>query len=161
MMTSTPLRATTPVAMMRPVGRIASDPSAGWRLVDGTPIRLRPSSTADAEREVGYLITVPDEGGERRIGEVRLVVDGSSGCADITLEVADGWRRHGIGTMAMLALARAAAQRGLRWLRADVGAANEATLRMLQRCGFIAMPHPHDAGRTQLHLLLLPPFPGQ
>ncbi|NRF70161.1 GNAT family N-acetyltransferase [Aquincola sp. S2] len=138
-----------------------SDPGAGWRLVDGTPIRLRPLSTVDGEREFGYAIAVPDEGGERLIGEVRLVVDGSSGSADITLVIADAWQRHGIGTMALLALARAAAQRGLRWLHADVDDANQAMLRMLHRCGFIATPHPDDVNRTHLHLLLLPPFPGQ
>lgn len=114
----------------------------------------------DYEQHIGYVITVPDEGSDRIIGEACFVIDGNSGSADIALVVADAWQRHGIGTRVLLAMARAAARRGLRWLRADVAASNRDALQMLQHCGFIGTPHPDDTQRVQLHLLLLPPFPG-
>ncbi len=114
----------------------------------------------DFDHHVGCVITVPDEGGERVIGEACFMVDGNSGSADIALVVADGWQRHGIGTQALLALARAAARRGLRWLRADVPASHRACLSLLHHCGFTRTPHPEEDDLVQLHLLLLPPFPG-
>jgi acetyltransferase len=114
----------------------------------------------DYEQHVGYVITVPDEGSDRIIGEACFISDGNSGSADIALVLADAWQRHGIGTRVLLAMARAAGRRGLRWLRADVAAGNRRALHMLQRCGFISTPHPDDEDRMQLHLLLLPPFPG-
>lgn len=131
----------------------------------GTPELLSPAQLAeltevDFEHHVAYVITVPDEGGERIIGEARFMVDGNTGSADIALVVADAWHRHGIGTLALLAMARAAARRGLRWLRADVSADNRAMLTMLHHCGFTRTPHPDEADLVQLHLLLLPPFPG-
>jgi len=113
----------------------------------------------DFEHHVGFVITVPEEGGERIIGEARFMVDGSSGQADITLVVADAWQRHGIGTQALLAIARAAARRSLRWLRADVTVHNHAALNLLHHCGFTRTPHPEDDDLVQLQLLLLPPFP--
>jgi acetyltransferase len=145
-------------AALSPASRLARYGTTAMGLSDA---RLAALTDIDPEHEVGFVITVPDEGGERIVGELRFVIDGSSGCADVALVVADGWHRHGIGTRALLALVRAAARRGLRWLRADVGCANDATLRMLQHCGFTATPHPDDAALTQLHLLLVPPFPGQ
>ena len=114
----------------------------------------------DFDHHVGCVITVPDEGGERIIGEACFMFDGNSGCADIALVVADAWQRHGIGTQAVLGLARAAARRGLRWLRADVPAHDRAALSLLHHCGFTRTPHPEEEDLVQMHLLLLPPFPG-
>ena len=114
----------------------------------------------DFEHHVGYVVTVPEPGGERIIGEARFMVDGSSGSADIALVVADQWQRRHIATHAVLAMAKAASRRGLRWLRADVAADNLPMLSLLHVCGFTRRPHPHEADLVQLHLLLLPPFPG-
>lgn len=131
-------------------GKAATEPLSGFgELVD-----------LDFDQQVGYVVTMPDEGGDRIIGEACFVVDGNTGCADIAMVLADAWQRHGLGTRVLLAMARAAARRGLRWLRADVAADNRAARQMLQHCGFIGTPHPDDGGRVQLHLLLLPPFPG-
>ena len=115
----------------------------------------------DFEHHVGYVVTVPEPGGERIIGEARFMVDGSSGSADIALVVADAWHRRHIATHALLAMAKAASRRGLRWLRADVACDNQPMLSLLQRCGFIRTPHPDEADLVQLPLLLLPPFPGE
>lgn len=114
----------------------------------------------DFDHHIGFVITVPDEGSDRIIGEARFMVDGNTGSADITLVVADAWQRHGIGTQALLAMARAAARRGLRWLRCDVASSNRAALNLLHHCGFTRTPHPDEYDLVQLHLLLLPPFPG-
>lgn len=114
----------------------------------------------DFDHHVGFVMTVPDEGRDRIIGEARFMIDGTTGSADITLVVADAWQRHGIGTQALLAVARAAARRGVRWLRADVACSNRAALSLLHHCGFTRTPHPEEDGLLQLHLLLLPPFPG-
>jgi acetyltransferase len=114
----------------------------------------------DFEHHVGYVVTVPEEGGECIIGEARFMVDGSSGSADIALVVADAWHRRHIATHALLAMAKAASRRGLRWLRADVACDNQPMLSLLHRCGFTRTPHPYEADLVQLHLLLLPPFPG-
>lgn len=131
-------------------GEVATEPLSGFgELVD-----------LDFDQQVGYVITLPDEGGDRIIGEACFVVDGNTGCADIAMVLADAWQRHGIGTRVLLAMARAAARRGLRWLRADVATDNRAARQMLQHCGFIGTPHPDDGERVQMHLLLLPPFPG-
>lgn len=116
----------------------------------------------DFEHHIGYVVTVPDErGGECIIGEARFMVDGSSGSADIALVVADAWHRRHIATHALLAMAKAASRRGLRWLRADVACDNLPMLSLLHRCGFTRTPHPDEADLVQLHLLLLPPFPGR
>ena len=115
----------------------------------------------DFEHHVGYVVTLAERSGERIIGEARFMVDGSSGSADIALVVADDWHRRHIATHAVLAMAKAASRRGLRWLRADVACDNRPMLSLLQRCGFTRTPHPHEAELVQLHLLLLPPFPGE
>lgn len=126
-----------------------------------TPSQLAELTELDFEHHIGFVITVPDEGGERLIGEARFMVDGTTGSADITLVVADAWQRHGIGTRALLAMAGAAARRGLRWLRADVACQNAAALSLMHHCGFTRTPHPEEDDLEQLHLLLLPPFPGR
>lgn len=115
----------------------------------------------DFEHHVGYVVTMAEKSGERIIGEARFMVDGSSGSADIALVVADEWHRRHIATHALLAMAKAASRRGLRWLRADVACDNQPMLSLLHRCGFTRTPHPHEADLVQLHLLLLPPFPGE
>lgn len=146
------------IAALGPASRQARYGTTAAGLSDA---RLAALTDIDPDHEVGFVITVPDEGGERIVGELRFVIDGSSGSADIALVVAEGWQRLGLGTRALLALVRAASRRRLQWLRADVHCGDESTLRMLQHCGFTATPHPDDAALTQLHLLLLPPFPGQ
>lgn len=144
------------IAGLSPGSRRARFPGGGRSLPAS---RLADLSDVDFEHHIGFVITVPDEGGQRLIGEARFIVDGSSGCADIGLAIADGWQRHGLGTRAVLAMAGAAARRGLRWLRADVAEDNMPMLTTLRHCGFTRTPHPDLPGLVQLHLLLLPPFP--
>ncbi|HSW07615.1 MAG TPA: GNAT family N-acetyltransferase [Aquabacterium sp.] len=145
------------VAGLSKASRHARFPGAAEAL---SAAQLAELTELDFDHHVGFVITVPDEGGERIIGEARFMVDGNTGSADITLVVADAWQRHGIGTQALLAIARAAARRGLRWLRCDVACSNRAALTLLHHCGFTRTPHPEEDDMVQLHLLLLPPFPG-
>ena len=137
--------------------RQARFPGSGESL---SAAQLAELTELDFDHHVGFVITVPDEGSDRIIGEARFMVDGNTGSADITLVVSDAWQRHGIGIQTLLAMARAAARRGLRWLRADVACSNRATLNLLHRCGFTRTPHPDEDDLVRLHLLLLPPFPG-
>jgi acetyltransferase len=145
------------VAGLSRASRHARFPGAADKL---SPLQMAQLTEPDFDHHVGYVITVPDEGGERIIGEARFMVDGNSDSADIALVVSDAWQRHGIGTHALLVMAKAASRRKLRWLRADVAMGHHAALSMLHHCGFIRTPHPEEADLIQLHLLLLPPFPG-
>jgi acetyltransferase len=146
------------VAGLSRASRLARFPGLGDGL---SPAQLAQLTEVDFEHHVGCVITLPDEGGDRIIGEACFMIDGNSGSADTALVVADAWQRHGLGTQALLALARAAARRGLRWLRADVPAGHTPALNLLRHCGFLRSAHPEEDDLVQLHLLLLPPFPGQ
>jgi acetyltransferase len=145
------------VAGLSPATRHGRFPGSPGSL---SALQIAQLTEPDFDDHVGYVITVPDLIGERIIGEARFMVDGSEDSADIALVVADAWQRHGIGTQALLVMSKAAARRRLRWLRADVASSQHAALSMLHHCGFVRTPHPDEADLVQLHLLLLPPFPG-
>ncbi|NRF70162.1 GNAT family N-acetyltransferase [Aquincola sp. S2] len=119
-----------------------------------TATQLSELTDVDFDHHVGCAVTIVDDRGEQLVGEARYMVDGSSGTADIALVLDDAWQRRGIGTRVLLAVITSATQRGLHWLRADVGRDNTAMLSLLQRCGFAASPHPDEVELMQLHLQL-------
>ena len=79
------------------------------------------------------------------VADVRCAFDASGDGAEFGLMVAEGWRRRGLASHCMDALASAAAARGVRWLHGTVMADNLPTLAFLRRRGYYCAPCREDA----------------
>jgi len=102
----------------------------------------------------GYLALVADDGKWIvGIAEYDTAVDrpGEPRCAEIALTVADEWQRHGIGTLLVEHLVRAARSAGIRRFTADALAENRAVLRMFRDLG---LPVSWRQDGTEVHCTL-------
>jgi L-amino acid N-acyltransferase YncA len=127
--------------LVRPAG--PGDRRRIRRLFDELDVRLsqadlRRLTEADGRNEVVLALLTPE--GERLVALARASrVRGHADTAEVTVTVAADWRRCGVGTAAMHALARRAASGGLRTLVALAPASEPGAHRLLHRCGFQAV----------------------
>lgn len=101
-------------------------------------------ASIDPQRELALVVTAQRRGRELLVADARCVVDATGQDAEFALMVGAGWRRRGIGERALLALADAAAQRGLQWLYGSVLVDNLPMLALVRGCGFLGTPHRSD-----------------
>jgi RimJ/RimL family protein N-acetyltransferase len=97
----------------------------------------------DGEHHIALvLVVLPPDGEEWPVGVARLVQDPADpATAEVAFTVLDEWQGRGVGTaLAEALIARRPA--GVRRLRADVEAENEASLALLTRTGRISSSLP-------------------
>ena len=92
----------------------------------------------DHEQHVAFVMTTTQGGHERIIADARYFVskDDVGDCAEFAVVVDDCWQRRGLGTRAMETLKCTATDAGLRWMRGDVLANNQAMLALMRSCKF-------------------------
>lgn len=102
----------------------------------------------DHERHVAFVMTTTHDSHERIIADARYFVnrEGPGDSAEFAVVVDESWQRLGLGTRAMHALARTAADAGLRWLQGDVLANNRSMLALMRKCNFCCTPNLHEDG---------------
>ncbi|MCR5867451.1 GNAT family N-acetyltransferase [Aquincola sp. J276] len=90
----------------------------------------------DGSRQVAYVATLIDDGGERLVGEARYVPDADGSAAEFAISVADAWCGTGVAERLMHKLIADAADRGIGWLYGEVLETNGRMLAFMQRLGF-------------------------
>lgn len=115
-----------------------------WRFHGGvnglTHARLH-AMCSPGQAEVALVATVDGT----MLADARCVIDASGEGAEFGLMVAQGWRRQGLASRCLAALASAAAARGVLWLHGTVMADNAPTLALLRRHGYQCAPSREDA----------------
>jgi len=92
------------------------------------------------------VATVHDGACEVLVGDARFVVEGDGRDAEFAIVVTDALRRQGLGRALMLALAQAAFDAGVRWLRGEVHDDNPAMLTLMLSLGFSPTRRDEEAG---------------
>jgi acetyltransferase len=101
--------------------------TAGW---------LQQMTCVDFDRHLALVATAFDERGQERIvGEARYVRDAEGG-AEFALVIAEHLHGQGLGATLLRQLNRAADLAGVRWLRGEVLADNQAMRQLAQALGF-------------------------
>jgi acetyltransferase len=95
----------------------------------------------DYHRRFALAAFSPDGEG---IGVARFEGNSASDTAEMAVVVRPDWRRRGVGTALLLHLAEAASARGLRYLRADFLADNQAAEALIATSGLA--PPVYEAG---------------
>lgn len=115
-----------------------------WRFHGGvnglTQARLH-AMCSPGEAELALVATVDGA----IVAEVRCVLDVSGESAEFGVMVAQGWRRRGLASRCLDALASAAVTRGVLWLHGTVMADNAPMLALLRRRGYHCAPCREDA----------------
>ena len=89
-------------------------------------------------------VAVPDENREQLVGEARYVANPDGKSCDLGIMIADGWHKTGIAGLLMVALIRAARERGLERMEGLVLASNTTMLRFARGLGFEVRSMPED-----------------
>jgi RimJ/RimL family protein N-acetyltransferase len=111
------------------------------RLSDAALQRLCASEDA---RDMAYVATVPEAGGERQIGVCRYAGADSPEGAEISVAVADDWQHQGLGRLLLGRLIEYARKHGVRRLYSMDAASNHAMRRLARDVGFSERPDPDD-----------------
>lgn len=129
-----------------------------FRLRDGRTVHVHPRSTtlhAGAAAR-GFIVTRSGRRRDRVIAEACYVATPEPGHAEFRIVVAPEWRRHGLGTLLIEALCRAARRDGVKLIGGRVASASLSALEWLERCGFDSHPCADDAGWLRVHRCLPP-----
>ena len=113
-------------------------------------LRFASSKPSLSPRELDFLINVDHHDHEalvaidprtgRGVAVVRYVrVQGETGVVEIAATVADDWQGRGLGGAMIARLAQRAREEGHSVMRASVLAANNRSIAMLRRGGFVAL----------------------
>ena len=109
-----------------------------------TPDRLRGMTCVEPKRHLALVVIAHLPGHDELVADARFAVDDTGQGAEFAVMVATAWRRLYVGESAMLALQRAAAESGLRWLHGSVLVDNTPMLALMRRCGFLITPNRGD-----------------
>jgi len=101
-----------------------------------TPLMLARFTQIDYDREMAFVATLEDEGGEREIGVARYITNPDAESCEFALVVADAWQRRGLGRRMMALLIEVARSRGLREMIGHVLAENRSMLALCEALGF-------------------------
>lgn len=101
-----------------------------------TPQMLVRFTQIDYDREMAFVATVPEDGGEAEVGVARYVANPDGSSCEFALVIADGWQRRGLGRRMMEQLVDVARARGLRAMVGHVLAENRGMLTLCQKLGF-------------------------
>ncbi len=85
----------------------------------------------------GSVALVAAQGNPSEIGGFALAQIAADEAEILTLGVAEGWRRHGVGKQLLGGISRAAARAGARSLFLEVGESNAAARALYARAGFV------------------------
>jgi RimJ/RimL family protein N-acetyltransferase len=127
------------------------------------PLRELPESllrelTAVDQRSHVALVAVAEAGPARPPGEVvaeaRYVRCAQADCAELAIVVAEGWRRHGLGSFLVRRLMRQGRLAGLRRLIGDALPDNQAIAALVRSLGGRALARAEDGDTVRLHLHL-------
>jgi GNAT superfamily N-acetyltransferase len=97
---------------------------------------VRALTQVDQRLHVAFVLTTPERGAERIVGEARYVVSCEKDAAEFAIAVADEFRGLGFAERLVAALIGAARAAGLRWLVGEVLVGNARMLAFARRCGF-------------------------
>ena len=103
-----------------------------------TPQMLARFTQIDYDREMAFLATTQDNGGEREVGVVRYITNPDGESCEFALVIADEWHRRGLGRRLMTLLIDVARSRGLREMTGHVLADNAPMLALCESLGFSA-----------------------
>lgn len=124
-----------------------------FRLRDGRTVHVHPRSATlhGGTATRGFIVTRSGRRRDRVIAEACYVATGEPGSAEFRIVVAPEWRRHGLGTLLIEALCRAARREGVKFIGGRVASASLSALEWLERCGFESQPCADDAGWLRVH----------
>jgi acetyltransferase len=108
----------------------------------------------DYEREMALVAIERDaNGGERSLGEVRVVADPDNVVADFALVVSSALKGKGLGQLLMASIIDYARSRGIRELHGETLASNRRMQNLARHCGF-SVQAGSDPGTLNLRLVL-------
>jgi len=126
--------------MERTFVRKLSPESRYYRFMDTlrelTPAMLVRFTQIDYDREMAFVATVPEGGGEAEIGVVRYIANPDGESCEFAIVIADEWHRKGLGRRLMSQVIEVARARGLRSMIGHVLSENRGMLQMCQGLGF-------------------------
>ena len=103
--------------------------------------RLEQLTNPVAGREYALAATVPEPDGEQFIGVARYALS-APGEAEFAIVIADTWQRLGVGKRLLLELIAHARSGGVKLLRSELLATNQASQALLRSAGFAIHPFP-------------------
>lgn len=109
---------------------------------------VRYLTEVDGERHIALVAGVesPDLKHEEGIGVARLVrLDDEPDVAEAAVTVIDDYQNRGLGKLLLAALLRAASDRGIKMIRAEVLASNEPIQHLLARAGAVERSRSDDS----------------
>jgi acetyltransferase len=108
----------------------------------------------DYEREMALVAIERDaNGGERSLGEVRVVADPDNVVADFALVVSSALKGKGLGQLLMASIIDYARNRGIHELRGETLVGNRRMQNLARHCGF-SVQAGSDPGTLDLRLVL-------
>lgn len=122
---------------------------------DLTEAELDEYTRVRADRHVGLVATVWEEGRERIVGVGRYFVDAGSDppTAEVAFTVADEFQDRGVGTLLFDDLARIAHETGIAELHAETLAENRRMMGIFERGG-LPLRRSRDGGVVHVHIAL-------
>ena len=110
-------------------------------LAELTPYMLRRLTQPAQPGELGLVALAESADARSVVGMAQCALE-ETGCAELSLAVADAWQRQGMGTRFLEALTGHALRCGIRTLRAVVLAENRPVLALLKRLGWTVLGSP-------------------
>lgn len=102
-------------------------------------------ANADGHRHVGLVAMARlHDGAEVQVADARLVTRDDAPVGDFAIVVADAWQNAGLGSHLIREVRRAAIDRALDRIEAEVLGTNGRTIALLRRLGFSVGSHPED-----------------
>lgn len=98
----------------------------------------------DYDRHMAFVCSVPQEDGEKLVGEARYVVNPDGTGCEFGIVIADSWHKTGIAGLLMAVLIRTARERGLSIMEGIVLARNAGMIRFARGLGFEVQPVAED-----------------
>ena len=141
-----PIRADDDALEREFIGHLSSETRYN-RLLSGrrlTPEEILHLTHIDYEREMAFVAVTADGAEARILGVARYVRDADASAAEFAIVVADAWQSAGLGSHLVRELRRAAIDRALDRMEAEVLGTNRRTIALMQRLGFAIAAHHED-----------------